>query len=135
MALYVVENVTPANTPATAPLNTRLALPPGILRKVALQFPSGCAGLVEAQVLRGGTQIWPTRLSATFSSDGYTIEFEERYEVPQEEDWYLRTWNVDDTYPHTITLWLTMDVAAVTAEASTQDLLDSINSYLAGAEG
>lgn len=94
----------PANTPATAPVEEDVHLSPGTVVRVDFQFPRGCVGLVHVQVWKGEHQVWPVNTDGNISSEGQTVTFPEDYDV--DEDPFtltLRGWNLDDTFPHTIT--------------------------------
>lgn len=106
---YELRVTAPANGTRSTAEWRELAVVPGVIRRVELQFPDGCAGLVHAQVWRWWRCLWPTNPEADFMADGYVIGFEERY--PMDEKPYtlwLRLWNLDDTYEHTVTLRVTL---------------------------
>lgn len=75
----------------------------GIIHRVEVGFPSGCAGLVHIQIKEGLHQRWPSNPEGSFNSDGYTIGFDEHLKFYEEP--YILTlvgWNLDDTYDHII---------------------------------
>lgn len=99
----------PANTPESTKRRTRLYLAKGIITKVAIQFPTGCAELAHCTINRGLHQVWPTNPDGNYAADGYVIEFEENYELlthPYSLDFI--TWNESTTYSHNLTVWLTI---------------------------
>jgi hypothetical protein len=93
----------PANTPANTPEELACKLTNGIIHRVEIGFPKGCAGLVSLAIRRGLHQVWPTNPDGAFNTDNFTILINEHYpllEVP-----YILTlvgWNLDDTYDHTL---------------------------------
>lgn len=94
----------PANTAAALPQIDQVLLPPGVIQQVDVQFPSGCVGLVHTLCRRGNTQVWPSNPDGDFHSNGMTITWQDEYEL-DDAPFVLRlvSWNLDDTYAHTIT--------------------------------
>lgn len=90
---------------ATERVDQEVNLTDGIIHRVEVQFPIGCAGLARCQIYEHAHQIWPTNIDSSFASDGYTIAFDEHYELTEPPHVFrLICWNEDDTYPHTITV-------------------------------
>ena len=93
----------PKDTPAKKPEELEVKLTHGIIHRVEIGFPSGCAGLVHLCIKRGIHQVWPLNSEGDFNSDDYTIAFNEFYELFSAP--YLLTlhgWNLDDAFPHTL---------------------------------
>jgi hypothetical protein len=100
---YDVSFTIPANTAESAPQEEQVKLTHGVLHRVEIGFPSGCAGLAHLQLWRGGHQVWPTNPGGSFNTDDYTIPIDDYYELFEEP--YILTlvgWNLDDTYNHTL---------------------------------
>jgi len=105
--IYAWRMTIPANTPKTSPVMVQCRMAAGIIHRVEVQFPIGCAGLVHTYIRRGGHQLWPSNPDGTFTADGYVISFHEGYDLSEEPhvvQWYA--WNEDDTYAHTLELRL-----------------------------
>ena len=93
----------PANTAQENPLEQECKLTHGIIHRVEIAFPSGCAGLAHIQIKEGLHQLWPTNPEGSFNTDNFTVlinEFQELYRAPFTLT--LLGWNEDDTYPHTL---------------------------------
>lgn len=93
----------PANTIKPAPHEQEVYLPPGIIHRIELGFPKGCAALAHLTIRHGLNQLWPTNADGSFNSDGYTIVINEHYHIRTEP--FILTlvgWNFDDTFLHTI---------------------------------
>jgi len=102
---YDLSLTIPANTTKLAPLAQDFLLCRGVINRVEIGFPPGCAGLAHLQINRTGTQLWPTNPQGSFNTDSYTIVFDEHFEMfyePYQVD--LTAWNLDDAYPHTLEL-------------------------------
>ena len=94
----------PANTPQAAPAELEMPLSPGTVTLVSVQFPRGCVGLVHVQVLDAEHQVWPTNLDGDISGENATISWPEDHDlVDSPYTFTLRAWNLDDTFPHTVT--------------------------------
>lgn len=100
---YDVSFTIPSNTTKASPLEQDVKLTHGIIHRLEIGFPRGCAGLVHLQIKEGLHQRWPTNPQGSFNTDGYTIAFNEDQEFFVEP--YILTlvgWNLDDTYDHTL---------------------------------
>jgi len=103
--IYDLAVTVPQDTPATAPITEALPVYPGVVTGVSVLFPAGCAGLAHLQVWSAIHQVWPSNPGASFASDGETISWSEEYQVPgPPHELTIKAWNLDDTYPHTITI-------------------------------
>lgn len=93
----------PANTLRTTPEELDIKLTHGIIHRVEVGFPQGCAGLVSCVINEGLHQHWPTNPEGAFNTDNFTIAFNEFLEFTRRP--YKLTligWNLDDTYDHTL---------------------------------
>lgn len=93
----------PASTTSAAPVTQDMKLTEGVITRVEVQFPNGCAGLAHCKILHSESQKWPTPPSTSFASDGHAITLDENFEL-SDEPFSLKAvcWNDDDTYQHTI---------------------------------
>lgn len=134
MPFYSFAITVPANTAQTAPVELEAPLSPGMIHRVEIQFPRGCAGLAHAQVFRAAHQIWPTNLDEDLASDGFIIAWDDRYELAESPySLILRAWNLDDTYQHIITFRFAILPAAVfTPAAEAVGMLTRIGRLLFG---
>lgn len=79
-------------------------MPPGVVEKVDIQFPTGCVGLVHTLCRRGGVQVYPTNRSANYHTSGQTITTPDDYLIDDAPFIFqLVAWNEDDTFEHVIT--------------------------------
>lgn len=93
----------PANTAKTSPVEVEAKLTHGVVHRLEIEFPAGCAGLAHLAIDRGLHQVWPTNPPGSFASDNHVIAFDEAHEFTTEPyTLSLRGWNLDDTYPHTL---------------------------------
>lgn len=97
----------PPNTPMESPTVVECPIAHGVIHRVEVQFPPGCAGLAHVQICRPIHVIYPTNPSGSFAADGRAISFDD-YHLILERPYrvWLRGWNFDDTFPHTITVSL-----------------------------
>jgi hypothetical protein len=108
---------TPAST-TKASLNTvQVPLPAGVITWVGVLFPLGCAGLAHARILRSNHQIWPADLDADLASNGLVVSWDEHYPVlDTPHELLFHTWSDDDTYPHTLTLYVEIEDPSISIE-------------------
>jgi hypothetical protein len=103
--IFIFAIDTPANTPATHKVGTNLQLSAGKITEVHLQFPPGLDGLAHISINDGLHQLWPTNPEADFCTSEDVIIFAEDIDIgPDSNSLTAYTWNLDDTYDHTITV-------------------------------
>jgi hypothetical protein len=101
--IYDFQLIIPANTPSATPATLTCDMAPGVVERIEIQFPSGCAGLAGVAIDHRAHQAFPSNADAWFVSDGHVIGFNEQYDLTQTPFAFnLRGYNLDDTYPHTI---------------------------------
>ena len=91
----------PANTPKYPLYTIEAKLSHGIIHRVEVTFPRGCAGLAHLRIKKGLFQVWPLNPTGDFSANRYTIAFNDFYKLYSAP--YLLTlhgWNLDDTFQH-----------------------------------
>lgn len=95
----------PANRPRSNPVVHDFYICHGVIHRVEVGFPAGCAGLAHVQVFYHEFGVVPVGLDASFNGDDHSIVYNEYLEVLSEPFVLkVRTWNDDDTFPHTPTL-------------------------------
>lgn len=106
----------PANTARSSPVETVLQLSHGVMHYLEIGFPAGCAALAHLVLLHQDHQLYPTNPEGSFAADYHIIPIRDYFELFYEPfALKLRGWNLDDSYPHTITVRigiLPADVAA-----------------------
>ena len=93
------------NTTEATAEETHCPLAKGIINRVDVQFPIGCAGLVHCRIKHHTLPHLPSNPSGHFKSDGFIITvggpikfLSEPYEVD------VVAWNTSTKYDHTITV-------------------------------
>jgi hypothetical protein len=95
----------PANTTAASPSELEISLTHGVIHRVEIEFPAGCAGLAHLAVFLREFQLFPTNPGREFASDDHVIAFDDYFEMFEPpHNLLLRGYNTDDTYSHTITV-------------------------------
>ena len=103
--LYKQAVTIPSNTLETAPIRHKMSLTAGVIDKVSIEFPAGCAGLAGVRILENEFQLWPLTPGQWFVTDDFTIEFTEYHKIEAEPfALYIEGYNTDSTYDHTITV-------------------------------
>ena len=120
--MYYEKSITvPASATEEDPEVVECALCYGILRKVSLSFAAGVHRVTQISIHHWVRKLFPTHPDDHFSSNDFTIEFEEYY--PLIDTPYTLTvkgWNDGGDYEHTIKigfLVLKPGAAAVTEES------------------
>jgi hypothetical protein len=115
--MYEFRLTVPANTTAANPLVLPVNLAPGRIVAMAVQFPALCSGFAHAQILESLYVHWPSNPDADICADAAIIAWQESYDLdPTAPRLRLVGWNLDDTWPHTITFRINVLPAADIAE-------------------
>jgi len=107
---YIVYISTPANTPESAPLKTRLYLSKGRLTGGFLYFPRGPSGYLHFVAKTGTHQIAPYNIDQSYRLNGCVVPFYlnmDFFEPPFLVD--CITWNDSATYDHVMTAGFFLD--------------------------
>lgn len=95
-AIEVDENTTEGD-----PKREKVKLSIGILTKVSVLLPWGCAGLVGVRILHYEHQLYPTNPDAWFIGNDVFIEFEDEYLILEGPgEFIIEAYNLDDFYSH-----------------------------------
>jgi hypothetical protein len=123
--LYVFPVTIPANTLASNPVIQDLPLTAGTITRMMLQYPAGALGLDHLVIRDGLYQVWPSNPEANFSTSDEIITWLEEYVLDTTPyDLTAYAWNLDDTYPHTITIRIELQPAV--AQTSLTDQIKSL---------
>ena len=111
---------------------TYIRIRKGVISKVWITFPAGCAGLVKMRVLHGGHPFIPVNADNYIRGDNYTFELPVMYEITAEPTILtVLVWNDDDTYSHTVDiLFLVLDKSLVLPVGATEGILESLKSLV-----
>jgi hypothetical protein len=101
--IYMVEVNTPANTPETSPLRTKLPVTKGLVYKFHLYMPHGAMGYHHIQVFDGAFQLWPTSPGRNFWGDGIEVDWDDiYYKTVEPWEFVVYSWNDDEVYDHRV---------------------------------
>ena len=94
--------LTHGKTEATA-TDTKFQVNQGVIYKVWIHFPPGCAGLVKVRIYHQGHPFLPVEEDKFIKGDSFTYEFPIMFEIKEPPEFItIRAWNEDDTYDHSI---------------------------------
>lgn len=106
---YIKHITVPKNTTESQPQISYQKLPIGIIKEVGYEFPEGCKGLAHLTIWVGSVQQWPRSQDLSYYGDALFRSFPEHFELPQASNLIIfKCWNEDDTWPHTITVHITV---------------------------
>lgn len=99
--MYTARIEIPQNTPERTPVSRIIQPTIGIVKRILIRFPAGCAGLVGCKLTDRGAQFAP--ISGWIEGDGVEVPLEvnRKLDGPPREV-VIYAYNEDDTYPHTI---------------------------------
>lgn len=101
--MYSTSVTIPAGTPKAFPQRTSLKLVTGTLNRVLVGFPSGCCGLARCAIFHLGAQIEPWNPDGYLGWDNYVYDIPCDHYLPEGGNVVvIKTWNLDDSYPHTL---------------------------------
>ena len=102
--------VVPAQTSQQDPVVATLLLTRGVIDRILVGFPPGCAGLCHLQIFDKGWQILPWTLGESLAWDNYVYDLPQGYPLLAEPfEVTLEAWNDDDTFDHTLFVGVVMD--------------------------
>jgi hypothetical protein len=129
---YEFDVTSPANTPASAPTEVRARLQKGVIVQWEVAIPPGVQGLTGSYVERGGHQIVPANPDSFLKGDDDRITWQDAYQLLDEPTTLsLFTWNLDDSYPHTVTFRINvLPLAQAEASVAAPGLLRRISEFL-----
>ncbi|GAH21450.1 unnamed protein product, partial [marine sediment metagenome] len=96
----------------------------GLVWRIEVEFPPGCAGLAHLRISDGLYQVFPATPGETFASDGTVIGFDDLYlknSAPYE--FVITAWNEDEAWTHT----LQVRVAMASSEAFMSRYMPSLS--------
>jgi len=130
--LYSKQITIPANTSSTSPLRRYFKVNKGIIYRVWITFPAGCAGLVKLRIYHEGHPFLPVNADNYLRGDSYTFEFPMFYEITEEPQLItIEAWNEDTTYSHTIdVLFLILPKNYVLPVGATEGILESLKTLV-----
>lgn len=100
---YKVDFSIPKNTGKGSFVIARIKAAKGILHRLRIVFPSGCAGLVGVQLFHGGHPITPTTHGEWIRGDGNPFDLREFYPLPADANLItVRGYNLDTVYAHEV---------------------------------
>lgn len=125
--MYQTDLTIPASTLETSPVQDTVRLNAGTLTRILVRFPPGCANLARTTIHHLGVQIEPWNPDGYIGWDGYVFDIKTEVEIPEGgTDIVVKGWNLDDTYPHTISYdFFVGQKPAETAVSLLQRLLDA----------
>lgn len=106
--MFVCYSLTlPPGGSVTSLTSKEVEYPPGIVTRVKVTMPSGCAGLAHFRVRKALHQLWPYNPDSWFAEDDLREDFDEELDLSAAPHvLVLEGYNEDDTYPHTPVLKL-----------------------------
>ena len=121
---YWFTKTTPANTAKASALELELKLTEGVITQVWMLHPEGCHGLAHAAIFEGGHQLYPNNPDEDYHGNDVPMILGDNYELKGPALLKLKTWNLDETYPHTV--YIRISVLRGKIDVQTQALIDSL---------
>lgn len=121
---YWFSKSTPASTLKASALELELKLTEGVITQVWMLHPEGCHGLAHAAIFEGGHQRWPNNPDEDYHGNDVPMILDDNLAIQTPALLKLKTWNLDDTYPHTVYVRITVLRGKI--DVPTQALIDSL---------
>ena len=126
--IYTASIKTNANVSQANAISTDIKITNGVITQVMILFPAGCSGLLNVQFFMGLHQFVPSTAGQVIKGDDVLIvspEFLEINDAPRIIT--VKTWNNDQTYPHTIEVLITqLETIAVPQLALAEGIVRSL---------
>ena len=92
-----------ANTAEADATKTQFKVNQGVIYRVWVNFPAGCAGLVKLRIFHEGHPFLPVDKDAYINGDNYIFVYPVMYEITDTPEVItIEAWSEDDTYSHNI---------------------------------
>jgi hypothetical protein len=102
---YEIPITVPAGTAEVDAQKTSVKITPGILRRVSVYFPPGCAGNVKLKIFYQEWQLGPVNRDGYLVGDGGSVEWEEFIPLEAEPlELNILSWNEDSAYEHSVSV-------------------------------
>jgi len=89
------------NTLETDPERLEIKLCIGVIQKISIYFPWGCAGLAGIRVFHYEHQLYPTNPDEWFAGNEVFIEFDDEYSILEgPNEFKVEAYNLDELYSH-----------------------------------
>jgi len=122
---YAWDITIPANTLESNLKEQTLKLHPGIITRVGCKFPAGCHGMVKVRIFVGGVfLLFPLSAGGWVTGDDEEAWYTYYYELTgRPKEVIFRGCSPGTTYPHTVTIRITVLPHAVASIMPILDLL------------
>lgn len=113
--MYIFTEITnPPNTLESEALHTLITLSSGVLRGFDISFPEGCYRLARLQVFYHGRILVPFNLAGSLGYNNITLSIPMDFRIDTAPfDLDVITWNLDDTFSHTLSIGVNIDYEAL----------------------
>ena len=104
----------------------------GIIYRVWITFPPGCAGLVKLRIYHEGHPFLPVNQDNYLRGDSVSFEFPMFYEITEEPMLLtVEGWNEDETYNHIVDImFFVLPKGYVLPVGATEGILESLKSLV-----
>jgi len=107
MGDYFAKLKIPANTPVDKPVTADVEVEGEVLAELAYLIPPGWSALAHFAIFYGIKQIYPAEAGTWVTGDDLYRSVPLRWRLPESPvNLTIKGYNEDDTYPHTVYLWL-----------------------------
>jgi len=129
---YAWDITIPANTLETNLVQETLKLQPGIVTRIGCKFPAGCHGMVKVKVFVGGVfQLFPLSTGEWVTGDDEEAWYTYYYELTaRPKEMIFRACSPGTTYPHTVTVRITVLPKSIASIIPIIDLLTRLLKWL-----
>lgn len=102
------EQETAPNTTKADATETEIKLSAGTVKEVWILHPKGSVRLAYAKILEGIHQLYPANPEEAYHGNGEPFHFQDDTVLKKPALLKLVTWNLDDTYAHTVYVRITV---------------------------
>jgi len=130
---YAWDITIPANTLESAPAEYKLYITRGVITHASVKYPAGCHGMVKVRLNYQESQLIPLTRVSWLTGDDSIIPVVEYFEVKTSPTFLrFRGCSPGTTYPHTVTVTVTVLPRAVASMIPVIELLTKLFSKLFG---
>jgi len=116
--IYIVELSIPANTSIVDPAHAVLGVNLGVVTQVWVRWRWGSGNLCGVVIKRAGVQTWPLPGDTWFVSRLEETTWQENLHVDDYPLFFdLYAYNLDDTFPHTVSVFMNLQQSQMSQSA------------------
>jgi len=122
--LLAYEITLPSGGSSSSLTEAAVAYPAGVVKRVIVIVPAGCADLARLHIRKAIHKLWPLNQAGYFRGNDARYDIEESLDLTDPpHELILEGWNEDDPYAHPLLVYLVIEPPQPDAPLTFEDLI------------